>query len=90
MLRFLHTADWQLGMTRRYLGAEAQARFTQARLDAIGRLGEAARAHACACMVVAGDTFDSNLVDRQILLRAMEALARVPVPELLLPGNHDA
>ncbi len=90
VLRFLHTADWQLGMTRRYLGAEAQVRFAQARLDAIPRLGDLARAHACAFIVVAGDAFDSNLVDRQTLLRALEALARVPMPVLLLPGNHDA
>jgi len=90
VLRFLHTADWQLGMTRRYLGAEAQARFAQARLDAVVRLGEVARARACAFVVVAGDAFDSNLVDRPTLRRALEALARVPVPVLLLPGNHDA
>ncbi|MEZ5964744.1 MAG: metallophosphoesterase [Planctomycetota bacterium] len=90
MLRFLHTADWQLGITRRYLGADAQARYAQARLDVIVRMGDLAQARGCAFMVVAGDVFDSNLVDRQTLLRALDALARVAVPVLILPGNHDA
>ena len=38
-MRFLHTADWQLGMTRHFLDADAQARFTAARMDVIGRIG---------------------------------------------------
>ena len=38
-MRFLHTADWQIGMTRHYLDAEAQARFGAARIDAIRRIG---------------------------------------------------
>jgi hypothetical protein len=41
-VRFLHSADWQLGMTRHFLSAEAQARFSQARIDVIKRIGEAA------------------------------------------------
>ncbi|HEY4378681.1 MAG TPA: hypothetical protein VGM93_16045 [Acidimicrobiales bacterium] len=39
MTRFVHTADWQLGMTRHFLGAEAQARFSAARIDAIRTIG---------------------------------------------------
>ena len=35
---FLHTADWQLGMTRTFLGAAAQARFSEARFDALRAL----------------------------------------------------
>ena len=42
-VRLLHTADWQIGMTRRFLEPEAQARFTAARADAVRRLGGVAR-----------------------------------------------
>ena len=42
MLRFLHSADWQLGMTRHYLSDEAQTRFTAGRLDVIAEIGELA------------------------------------------------
>ena len=30
MTKFVHTGDWQLGMTRHFLSDEAQARFTAA------------------------------------------------------------
>lgn len=88
-VRFIHTADWQLGMRRRYLGPEAQARFTQARFDAIVGIGRLAEAERCDFVVVSGDVFESNQVDRQTVIRAVEALRSVPVPVYLLPGNHD-
>ena len=48
MTRFLHTSDWQLGQVRHYLsprndGDDPQARFTQARIDAIRTIGGLAR-----------------------------------------------
>ena len=89
MVRFLHTGDWQLGMTRHFLTDEAQARYAQDRLDAIRRMGVIARNEDCAFVVVAGDVFDSNQVNRQTVGRTLEALRAVPVPVYLLPGNHD-
>jgi DNA repair exonuclease SbcCD nuclease subunit len=89
MVRFLHSSDWQLGMTRHFLAGEAQARFTQDRIDGVRRLGELARQHGAAFVVVAGDVFESNQVARATVVRALEALAAIPAPVLLLPGNHD-
>jgi DNA repair exonuclease SbcCD nuclease subunit len=89
-LRILHTSDWQLGMTRHFLGPQAQADFASARLDAVRRMAALAEAEGCACCVVAGDVFESNQVDRQTVARALEALGAFGVPVLLLPGNHDA
>ena len=37
---FLHTGDWQLGMTRHFFSEEVQARFAQSRFDAIRELGQ--------------------------------------------------
>ena len=90
MVRFLHTADWQLGMTRHFLGDEGQARFAQARFDAIRTLGRVASERGCEFVVVCGDVFESNQVDRRTVARALEALGAVPIPVYLLPGNHDA
>lgn len=90
MVRFLHTADWQLGMTRHFLDAEAQGRFAQARIDVIQRMAGLATAHGCAFVVVAGDVFETNQPDRTTLLRALDALQSFTVPVYLLPGNHDA
>jgi DNA repair exonuclease SbcCD nuclease subunit len=89
MMRFLHTSDWQLGMTRRFLAEEAQARYTQARFDAIRTMGRITTEKQCQFMLVCGDSFESNQVDRKTVARAIEALKEVPVPVYLLPGNHD-
>jgi DNA repair exonuclease SbcCD nuclease subunit len=88
-IRFIHTADWQLGMTRHFLEGEAQARFAQARLDAIRRIGTLARERRAEFVVVAGDVFETNQVSRQTILRACEALGAIDVPVFLLPGNHE-
>jgi DNA repair exonuclease SbcCD nuclease subunit len=90
VVRFLHTADWQLGMTRHFLDEEAQGRFSQARIDVIARMAELAAERDCAFVVVAGDVFETNQPDRRTLGRALEALAAFTVPVYLLPGNHDA
>ena len=89
MVRFVHTADWQLGMARHFLDADAQARFTAARIEAVRRIGVLAAAEACDFVVVSGDVFESNHLSRQVVLRSLEALAEIPVPTYLLPGNHD-
>lgn len=88
-IRFLHSADWQLGMTRRFLGDESQAVFTADRLAAVEALGALAREHDARFVVVAGDVFEDNAVPRSVVLRAVEVLTAFPVPVLLLPGNHD-
>ncbi|MER7250287.1 DNA repair exonuclease [Kribbella sp. NPDC000426] len=89
-ITFLHSSDWQLGMMRRFLGPDGQARWGQARLDAVARIGEVAEQTGAAFVVVTGDVFEHNQVERQTILRACEALKRIPVPVVLLPGNHDA
>ena len=88
-VRFLHTSDWQLGMTRAFLSEEAAPRFSQARIDAITRLGELAAEHGASFIAVAGDIFESNQLSRQTVLRSLNALKALPVPVFLLPGNHD-
>jgi DNA repair exonuclease SbcCD nuclease subunit len=88
-VRFLHTADWQLGMRRHFLSEEALPRFMQARIDAIGRMAEIARERACDFVAVCGDVFESNQVDKTTVARALDALRAMPCPVYLLPGNHD-
>ena len=88
-IRFIHSSDWQLGMTRAFLSEEAGARFSQARINAISTLGTLAKEHDAKFIIVAGDVFESNQLSRQTLMRALDALEALPVPIFLLPGNHD-
>ena len=88
-VRFLHTADWQLGMRRHFLDHDAQPRFVAARIEAIRTIGRIAREQNCAFIVVAGDVFESNRIDRATRDRSVEALREIEIPVYLLPGNHD-
>ena len=88
-VRFLHTADWQLGMTRHFLDADAQPRYTAARIDAIGALAELAHAQRCEFVLVCGDVFEGRAIAPRVIRRAAERLAEFDVPVYLLPGNHD-
>ena len=65
MVKFLHTSDWQLGMTRRYLAEGSQERYNQARFDAVRTMGRLAKEESCQFMLVCGDVFESNQVDRK-------------------------
>ncbi|MCP1387353.1 exonuclease SbcCD subunit D [Corynebacterium sp. TA-R-1] len=86
---FIHTSDLQIGMTRSFLPAEAQSRFDDSRLRAVEKLGALATEHGAEFIVVAGDVFEHNALERATLGRALEALRKLPVPVYLLPGNHD-
>lgn len=88
-MRFIATADWQLGMTAHFLGDEARPRFHQDRLDAVGRIAALAAERGAAFVVVGGDVFESNQLDRAVVARAVDALRAFTVPIVLLPGNHD-
>ncbi len=88
-MRFLHTADWQLGMTRHFLDADAQARFTDARLDAITRLGAVAAERDAEFIVVCGDVFEDNRLAPAVIARSLDRIGAIDRPVYLLPGNHD-
>lgn len=89
MVRFIHTSDWQLGMTRHYLDADAQPRFTADRIHTVRRILTLAQERACDFVVVAGDVFEHPNLHRQDIGRALEAMGSRAIPVYLLPGNHD-
>jgi len=76
-------------MTRHYLSDGAQERYSQSRFNAIRTIGRIAQQEQCQFVLVSGDAFESNQVDRKTVARALEALKQVPVPVYMLPGNHD-
>jgi DNA repair exonuclease SbcCD nuclease subunit len=89
MVRFIHTADLQLGLMRRFLDEDARARYAQARFDVLASIGQLAASEDAAFVIVAGDVFETNRVRPRTVMRAFDALASCPVPVYLLPGGHD-
>jgi DNA repair exonuclease SbcCD nuclease subunit len=89
-LRFLHTADWQLGKPFHNIAGDAGAYLRRARFDAVRTVARLAVEHEAAAVLVAGDVFDSNLVAEATVVQALAAMRGFPGPWVLLPGNHDA
>ena len=88
-MRFIHTADWQLGMTRHFLDDDAQPRYSAARRDVVAGLGALAQRTGAEFVVVAGDVFDANQLSPKVISQSLAAMGRIEVPVYLLPGNHD-
>lgn len=88
-MRFVHTADWQLGMTRYFLNGEAQARYSAARRDVVAGLGPLAADAGAEFVVVAGDVFEDNQLAPRVVSQSLEAMRAIGLPVYLLPGNHD-
>ncbi|HAV10467.1 MAG TPA: hypothetical protein DCX22_02490 [Dehalococcoidia bacterium] len=87
-MKFIHTGDWQLGMKASHVGAAA-SKVREARLLTAKRIGEIAGQHAADFILIAGDTFDDNGVDRALIQRAVDILSGYSVPVYIIPGNHD-
>lgn len=91
MLRFIHTADWQLGLKLRFLQGDRGARARLERFAAVERIADLAAERRVDAVLVAGDVLDDNAVGADTLQAARDVLERfAPIPVLLLPGNHDA
>ncbi|HZT26571.1 MAG TPA: metallophosphoesterase [Pseudolabrys sp.] len=88
-MRFVHSADWQIGKVFKQFGAKEEA-LRQARLAAIERLGDFARANGAAHILVAGDVYDNEAPSPVTLRAPIERMKRFPdIHWHLLPGNHD-
>ena len=64
---FIHTSDFQLGMSRWFLSPAAQSRFDDDREEAVARLGELASETGAEFIVVAGDVFEHNSLNLSLI-----------------------
>src|SRR5689334_15901228 len=76
MTRLLHTSDIHLGET-------------PAAMLALRAVVDIARAQDAELVLFAGDTFDNNRVGPAVTDMAASELARLDIPSVILPGNHD-
>ncbi|HSV81593.1 MAG TPA: DNA repair exonuclease [Ramlibacter sp.] len=88
-MKFLHTADWQIGRTYSQFEADS-ADLSRARIDGVSRIAQLATELQADAVLVAGDVFDSQTPRDKTILRLFEAMGGYDGPWILLPGNHDA
>ena len=89
-MKFLHTADWQIGKPFAGIRDEHKRSLVQhARVEAIKRIGVVAREASVDFVVVAGDLFDSPSADKSTVSAACSAVGQMGLPVFAIPGNHD-
>jgi len=89
-MRFIHTADWQLGKPFGGMPGDVRAALQEARFDAIDAVAEAAVVEGASLVIVAGDVFDSAAPSDRDIRQALLRMGRAQgLRWFLLPGNHD-
>lgn len=89
-MRFLHTADLQIGMPFEWAGEErARPTLKARREEAVERICQLADEHDADFVLIAGDFFDANTVGDDVIVRTCKRLDGSDLPVLILPGNHD-
>ncbi len=88
MVKFIHTADWQIGMKAAHVG-EVGKRVRSERLESARRVVEVATSRQADFIIVAGDTFEDNAVDRVLVQKVADILGSFAGPVYLISGNHD-
>ncbi|WP_308142727.1 metallophosphoesterase family protein [Burkholderia pseudomallei] len=89
-MRFIHTADWQIGTQFGQFTAEEAAHLTEARFETVRNIASLAQARNVDAVLVAGDVFDQQILSETVIRRLFAALTGFAGPWFLLPGNHDA
>ena len=90
MLTFLHSADWQIGKPyARVQDPDKRARLRQARIDVISRIGGLIPTCKAQFLLVAGDLFDSPTPSNSDVSAVCQAIGKLQIPVLVIPGNHD-
>ncbi|PEQ10545.1 metallophosphoesterase [Novosphingobium sp. PC22D] len=88
-MKFIHSADWQLGKPYGRFDPDVRGALTEARFDAIDALGRAATEHGAQHVIVAGDIFDTEGPEDRTIVQAISRMGRHACRWWLLPGNHD-
>jgi len=88
-MRFLHSADWQLGARFSQFGAKG-VELRRARLATLLQALKLARDRSVDAFIVAGDLFEDNQVEESLIGETLDLFAQFPsLPIFILPGNHD-
>ncbi len=88
MIRFIHTADWQMGAKFAHLG-ELASPTRDRRGETARRVVRLAEDREVDFLVIAGDMFEDHAVGSSTIQETLDALRQTAAPVFILPGNHD-
>ncbi|WP_045213197.1 metallophosphoesterase family protein [Desulfonatronovibrio magnus] len=89
-VKFIHTADWQIGKPFARIEDDNKRFLVQnQRIKTIESIAAEVEKTNASFVVVAGDLFDSNTADKPTVSAACSAIGKIKVPVIAIPGNHD-
>ena len=89
MLKIIHGADFHLDSPFAGLTPERAAQRREEQRELLDRLAALAREKGADLVLLAGDLLDSERVYRETAQALSRALAAIPCPVFIAPGNHD-
>ncbi len=87
-MRFIHTGDWQIGMKAAHVGGAGEV-VRKSRLQTLSRILELATEKRIDFILVSGDSFEDNGVDRILVQKVIDIIRISSIPIYIIPGNHD-
>lgn len=90
-VRFLHFADLHLDAPFTSLGSEIKAKARRQELKAcLKRIITEAASQKADLLLISGDLYEHEYVDKKTLLYAAEEFGSIPaIKVIIIPGNHD-
>jgi DNA repair exonuclease SbcCD nuclease subunit len=90
-VRFIHTADWQIGMPSDFLSERASLLIEEARFEAIELMRDIANEpeNELDFVVVCGDIFDDSRIGKDLIDRTLGIISLFDCPVYAIAGNHE-
>ena len=83
-MKFIHTADWQIGKTFAGISdSHKRSLVQQARIEVIEKIGLVAEDAGAGFILVAGDLFDSPSADKATVSAACSAIGQMKLPVIV-------
>jgi DNA repair exonuclease SbcCD nuclease subunit len=90
-MKFIHTADWQIGMTFHGLREYSREAMSKARLEVIDSIADYANesANEIDFVLVCGDMFQTPRISETLVKNTFKKISRIQKPVYVLAGNHE-
>jgi DNA repair exonuclease SbcCD nuclease subunit len=90
-MKFIHTADWQIGMTFHGFKEKSRIMMEDDRLEVIEAIGEYANKtqNGIDFVLVCGDMFETPRVSEVLVKKTFKKIERIDRPVYVLAGNHE-
>jgi DNA repair exonuclease SbcCD nuclease subunit len=90
-MKFIHTADWQIGMTFHGFKEKSRSAMEDDRIEVIETIGDFANnpVNGIDFILVCGDMFETPRVSETLVKKTFKKIERIKKPVYVLAGNHE-